>query len=166
MSWEEQMFSMFVYYRLTLYILKYVDTRKKTSVFGCNTHYQVPNYLWKKHQHKNCLSGASWNGFPWPSSRTQSPCTMPSVGWSGVKLAYIGLWNSGNAFFGVMNHHPAVRRTNLSLPGEHCLPQCIVPTGEFGGGRIMVWGCFLWFELGPLVPVKGNLSITSYNDIL
>ena len=30
----------------------------------------------------------------------------------------------------------------------------------------MVWGCFLWFRLGFLVPVKVNLNATTYNDIL
>jgi hypothetical protein len=29
---------------------------------------------------------------------------MPSISWSGVKLAAIGLWSSGSVFSGVMNH--------------------------------------------------------------
>jgi hypothetical protein len=34
----------------------------------------------------------------------RSPCAMPSVCWSSVKLAAIALWSSGKAFSEVMNN--------------------------------------------------------------
>jgi hypothetical protein len=49
------------------------------------------------------------------------------------------------------------------MPGERYLPQCIVPTVKFGGGRIVVWD---WFWRGPLVTVKGNLNTSAYNYVL
>ena len=39
----------------------------------------------------------------------------------------------------------------LRMPEERYLPQCIVPTVIF----------FLWFGLGPSVPVKENLNATA-----
>ncbi|GFW26045.1 transposable element Tcb1 transposase [Trichonephila clavipes] len=50
--------------------------------------------------------------------------------------------------------------------GERFFSDCIVLTVKFGGGSIMVWGCFSWFGLGPLVPVIGNMNSEMYVDIL
>ena len=51
------------------------------------------------------------------------------------------------------------------LPGERFLSNCIVQSVKFGGGGIMVWGCFSGAGLGPLVPVKGTLNVSAYQEI-
>ena len=51
------------------------------------------------------------------------------------------------------------------MPGEHYLPEFIVPTVKFGGGVIMGWGCMSGFGFGPLVAVKGDDNAATYKDI-
>ena len=50
------------------------------------------------------------------------------------------------------------------MPGEHYLPP--IHSANCKVWWRMVLGCFSWFGLGPLVPVKRDLNATASNDIL
>ena len=52
------------------------------------------------------------------------------------------------------------------MKGEEFSERCIQKTCKFGGGGIMVWGCFCWSGVGLLCKVSGNLKTDSYIDIL
>ncbi|GFW20819.1 transposable element Tc1 transposase [Trichonephila clavipes] len=51
------------------------------------------------------------------------------------------------------------------MHGESFFSDCLVPTVKLGGGSIMVWRCFSWFGLGPLVPVIGNINSEMNVDV-
>ena len=55
-----------------------------------------------------------------------------------------------------------VRRTT----SESNHPDCISPTVKHGGGSLMVWACFCWDKIGPIVVIDGNLNHEKYISIL
>ena len=55
-----------------------------------------------------------------------------------------------------------IRRTSLE-----CFSQdCIAPTMKHGGGSLMVWGCFRWDKLGPIIVIDGTMDSRKCIDIL
>ena len=93
----------------------------------------------------------------------RSPCAMPSVDWWCNSLRHWTLEQRGNAFSGEMNNaSPSGSPTDKSVFSGCQENSTIVQTVKFGGG----WGSSSWLGLGPLVPAKGNLNATAYNDIL
>ena len=52
------------------------------------------------------------------------------------------------------------------LLGKWFWSDCDVPSVKFGGGGIMVLGCFSEAGLGPLVPVKGTRNVSAYQEML
>ena len=101
-----------------------------------------------------------------PDTSLRSPCAMPSVGWSCVKPLDSGAVETHSLEWWIMLHHLVVRRTNLCLADDCYMPECIVQSVRFGWGGLMIWSCFSWFTIGPLVPVKGKLKAAAYNYIL
>ena len=66
------------------------------------------------------------------------PSHVPSVSWSGVKLAAIVLWSSGNAFLGVMSH----ASQSGSLTDEFGFGGC----QEKATGRMHSANCKVWWR--------------------
>jgi transposase len=51
-------------------------------------------------------------------------------------------------------------------PKEPLTDRHVVPTVKFGGGCIMVWGCFSSFGVGNIVRIYGNMNGELYRQIL
>jgi len=48
------------------------------------------------------------------------------------------------------------------LPKEKYDVNCLVPTVKHGGGGVMMWGCFSWYGMGPLVRIDGRVNSERY----
>ena len=50
--------------------------------------------------------------------------------------------------------------------GERFREECLVPSVKFGGGKLMIWGCFSGTGLGEICRVEGTVDQKKYQAIL
>ena len=77
--------------------------------------------------------------------------------WSNVLWSdecSIELWQSDRRTF--------VRRR----PGKRFLPDCVVPTVKFGGGKIMIWGTMAASGVGSIKVITDTLNVEKYQALL
>jgi len=55
-----------------------------------------------------------------------------------------------------------IRRTTQ----ESAIHVGIAPTIKFGGGCLMIWACFCWDRLGPIISIEGSVNQEKYIEIL
>ncbi|GAB1860734.1 SFRICE 017567 [Camponotus japonicus] len=71
------------------------------------------------------------------------------------------LWTDESKFEVFGSHHRIFVRSS----SEKLIPQCVVPTVKYGGGSIMVWGCFSGHGIGDFVKIEGIMK-KDYKKIL
>ena len=73
------------------------------------------------------------------------------------------IWSDESKFqvFGSDGKQYYWKRTGESLKSHH-----IKPTVKFGGGKVMVWGCFTFRGVGNFCKIDGNMNGALYRQIL
>lgn len=82
--------------------------------------------------------------------------------WSMDKWKQV-LWTDESKFEIFGNKRRAFCRRK---PGERYKPDCVKPTVKFGGGSVMVWGCFCYDGVGDLKKIDGIMRKEDYHRIL
>uniref|UniRef100_A0A8C6UUN8 Glycosyltransferase 2-like domain-containing protein n=1 Tax=Neogobius melanostomus TaxID=47308 RepID=A0A8C6UUN8_9GOBI len=61
---------------------------------------------------------------------------------------------------------PNAKRYVWSKPNTAHRPECTIPSVKYGGGSIMLWGCFSSAGTGKIVRIVGKMDEAKYRDIL
>ncbi|KAK3532558.1 hypothetical protein QTP86_024138 [Hemibagrus guttatus] len=79
---------------------------------------------------------------------------MPNVSFSGASGGNLELWTRSVS-------HYVWRKSNTAFQKKD-----IIPTVKYGGGSLMVWGCFAASGPGRLAVINGTMNSTVYQKIL
>ena len=62
--------------------------------------------------------------------------------------------------------HSSSRVYVQHIVGEVHSIKCTRPTVQMGSNFVMIWGCFSWYEMGPMVELEGRMNASRYGQLV
>ncbi len=99
----------------------------------------------------------------WPKRTQRLVSHLPKISWWSPRLLgkYSVDWRDKSWTFGRCVSHYIWRKSNTAFQKKN-----IIPTVKYGGGSVMVWGCFAASGPGRLAVINGTMNSAVYQKIL
>ena len=89
--------------------------------------------------------------------------------WS-KKYEYFTVGNWMNVFFSdeskFVRMHSSGRVYVRCMTGEQYLIKCTRPTVQMGSDSLMIWGCFSWYGVEPMIELEGRINASRYDQFI
>ena len=91
-----------------------------------------------------------------------APHTDSAAAVDSDKLALIGKQH----IFPILNRKMCMLSGHVFGLARSLVIKCTRPTVQMGSNSVMIWGCFSWHGMGPMVKLEGRMNASRYGQLI
>ena len=91
-----------------------------------------------------------------------APHTDSAAAVDSDKLALIGKQH----IFPILNRKMCMLSGHVFGLAHSLVIKCTRPTVQMGSNSVMIWGCFSWHGMGPMVKLEGRMNASRYGQLI